>query len=109
MQKRPSPAIIRLQCSTLEDGMRMKNLVFAAIFICTSLFLSAQQGALSPAVQKYVKVTAQKIVLEHVRVIDGTGKPAADDQNIVIQGGKIIGDRKSTRLNSSHLVISYAV
>ncbi|MFL5625613.1 MAG: amidohydrolase, partial [Ktedonobacteraceae bacterium] len=69
----------------------MKNLVFAAIFICTSLFLSAQQGALSPAVQKYVKVTAQKIVLEHVRVIDGTGKPAADDQNIVIQGGKIIG------------------
>ena len=71
--------------------MRMKNLVFAAIFICTSLFVSAQQGALSPAVQKYVKVTAQKIVLEHVRVIDGTGKPAADDQNIVIQGGKIIG------------------
>ena len=69
--------------------MRLKNLAFAAAFICTSLTLRAQQATLSPAVQKYVKVTAQKIVLEHVRVIDGTGKPAVDDQNIVIQSGKI--------------------
>jgi imidazolonepropionase-like amidohydrolase len=29
------------------------------------------------------------VVLTHVRVIDGTGKPAVDDQNVVIEAGKI--------------------
>ena len=30
-----------------------------------------------------------KIVLTHVRIIDGTGAAAVDDQNVVIEGGKI--------------------
>ena len=29
------------------------------------------------------------MVLEHVRVIDGTGQPPVEDQNVVIEGGKI--------------------
>jgi imidazolonepropionase-like amidohydrolase len=29
------------------------------------------------------------VVLEHVRVIDGTGNPAVEDQNVVIEAGKI--------------------
>src|SRR3989454_7972361 len=33
----------------------------------------------------------------------------AEGTRIEFAGGKLIGDRKSTRLNSSHLVISYAV
>lgn len=54
-----------------------------------SLTLLAQQPPFSPTVQKYIRVTADKIILTHVRVIDGTGKAAVEDQNLVIQGGKI--------------------
>ena len=52
--------------------------------------LSAQSAAsLSPLTQKYVRVNSPRVVLAHVRVIDGTGKPAVEDQNIVIEAGKI--------------------
>ena len=37
----------------------------------------------------FVKVDAPVLVLEHVRVIDGTGAPARDDQAIVVDHGKI--------------------
>jgi imidazolonepropionase-like amidohydrolase len=59
------------------------------VFVLVSVLLHAQQATLSKTVQKYVRVNSPKIILEHVRVIDGTGKPAVDDQNIVIEGGKI--------------------
>jgi imidazolonepropionase-like amidohydrolase len=59
------------------------------VFVLASLTVHAQQPPLSAAVQKYVRVKADKIVLEHVRVIDGSGKAPIEDQNVVIQGGKI--------------------
>src|ERR1700716_3294766 len=59
------------------------------MFVLVSVLLHAQQATLSKTVQKYVRVNAPKIILEHVRVIDGTGKLAVDDQNVVIEGGKI--------------------
>jgi imidazolonepropionase-like amidohydrolase len=46
--------------------------------------------ALGPEVQKYVRVSSQKVVLEHVRVIDGTGARPSADRNIAIEGGKIV-------------------
>src|SRR5256885_323268 len=46
-------------------------------------------------------------VLVVVRVADGEG--ATEAERRTDQDAKVIGDRKSTRLNSSHLVISYAV
>ncbi|HUK46317.1 MAG TPA: amidohydrolase family protein [Terriglobales bacterium] len=70
--------------------MRPNYFRFAVLIVCAFAISSqAQQTSLSPTVQKYVRVNAEKIVLEHVRVIDGTGKPAVQDQNIVIEGGKI--------------------
>ena len=45
--------------------------------------------ALTPPVRKYVSVSTSKVILEHVQVIDGTGAPAASDQNIYIENGKI--------------------
>jgi len=69
--------------------MRLKNLLSAVVFLLGSLLAHAQQISLSPEVQKYVHVRGEKVVLEHVRLIDGTGKPAVDDRNVVIQGGKI--------------------
>jgi imidazolonepropionase-like amidohydrolase len=62
--------------------------------LCAFLFLTSclhaqQSSSLSPSVQKYVRVNAPKIVLEHVRIIDGTGGPATADQNVVIELSKI--------------------
>jgi len=37
------------------------------------------------AVQRYVRVQAPRVVLEHVRIINGTGSPAVDDQNVVVE------------------------
>jgi enamidase len=48
------------------------------------------------AARNFVKVDAPVIALTHVRVIDGTGAPARDDQTIVIRGGNIAALGSST-------------
>jgi len=62
-----------------------------ALFLLLASLLSASAAAqtLSPAVKEYVKVEAPSIALTHVRVIDGTGAPAREDQTVVLAGGKI--------------------
>ncbi|HET7506555.1 MAG TPA: amidohydrolase family protein [Kofleriaceae bacterium] len=40
-------------------------------------------------VQSYVRVSAPRVVLSHVRVIDGAGHAPVDDRNVVIEHGKI--------------------
>lgn len=63
----------------------MRKLV--ALVFALSSFAVAQ--TLSPAVKQFVKVDAPVVALEHVRVIDGTGAPAREDQSVILQGGKI--------------------
>jgi imidazolonepropionase-like amidohydrolase len=58
------------------------------------LGLPAQSPELSKTVQQFVRVQAPKVVLTHVRIIDGTGAPAVDDQNVVVEGGKITAIQK---------------
>ncbi|MGD1076964.1 MAG: amidohydrolase family protein [Candidatus Sulfotelmatobacter sp.] len=43
----------------------------------------------SPKVQPFVKVNAPLVALTHVRVIDGTGAAALEDQTIILDKGKI--------------------
>jgi imidazolonepropionase-like amidohydrolase len=50
---------------------------------------STEAPKLSPDVQQYVRVQAPTVILTHLRVIDGTGKPAVADRNVVIESGKI--------------------
>lgn len=63
------------------------------VFVLPLLMVAGADGqqatSLSPVVRKYVRVNAPKVVLEHVRVIDGTGQPAVGDRNVVIEHGKI--------------------
>jgi imidazolonepropionase-like amidohydrolase len=40
-------------------------------------------------VQPYVQHDSPRIVLAHVRVIDGTGRPAVEDRNVVLEDGRI--------------------
>jgi imidazolonepropionase-like amidohydrolase len=62
--------------------------VFTAAIIGITLPVSAQQK-FSNDVKPYIKYSTPRMVLTHVRVIDGTGKPAVEEQNVVIENGKI--------------------
>jgi imidazolonepropionase-like amidohydrolase len=46
--------------------------------------------AAESALQPFIKIDAPAVVLEHVRVIDGTGAPPREDQSLAIAGGKIV-------------------
>jgi imidazolonepropionase-like amidohydrolase len=60
------------------------------ILLFSGSILSAEVQNLSPEVQQFVRVQSPVVILAHVRVIDGTGKPAIVDQNVVIEHGKIV-------------------
>jgi imidazolonepropionase-like amidohydrolase len=60
------------------------------LMLLTSLRSAAAEiPNLSPEVQAFVRVQAPTVILTHVRIIDGTGKPAIDDRNLVIEHGRI--------------------
>jgi imidazolonepropionase-like amidohydrolase len=65
-------------------------------FLAFPLCVQAQAPELSKAVQEFVHVQAPRIVLTHVRVIEGSGKPAVEDQNVVIESGKIAAIQAGT-------------
>ncbi len=66
--------------------------------LLTSSFAAAQ--TLSPEIRAFVKVDAPVVALTHVRVIDGTGAAAREDQTIVLSKGKIesVGDSTSSNV-----------
>lgn len=44
---------------------------------------------LGPAVKAVVKYEAARLVVAHVRLLDGTGRPAVEDRNVTVEGGRI--------------------
>ena len=64
------------------------------VLLLASLNVHAQAPELSKSVQEFVRANAPMMVLTHVRIIDGTGVPAVEDQNVVIEGGKITAIEK---------------
>ena len=73
--------------------------VFILAFAPTAF---AQRAAkLGPDAQKYVKYDANRIVLTHVRVIDGTGAVPQEDRNIVIENGRISAIQAGADVTSS--------
>ena len=58
-------------------------------FILLSCALASGQ-TLSPEVRGFVKVDAPVVALTHVRVIDGTGAAAREDQTVILSKGKIV-------------------
>jgi imidazolonepropionase-like amidohydrolase len=71
-----------------RNGTEMKTklalLLLLLLFCCT-----IRSFAQNPERQQFVHTEAPIIALVHVRVIDGTGAPAKDDQTIIISDGKI--------------------
>jgi imidazolonepropionase-like amidohydrolase len=72
---------------------------FAGVIFLSLLAASFASGEkLSPEVRKFVKVDAPTVALTHVRVVDGTGAAAREDQTVIFSGGRIaaVGDSTST-------------
>ena len=67
----------------------------------------AQPPQFSNTVRGFVKVDAPVVALTHVRVIDGTGAPAKENQTIVIRGGNIaeLGDAPQVKAPDGATVI----
>jgi imidazolonepropionase-like amidohydrolase len=62
----------------------------AFLFVCCLIAVGvASAQTLSPLVHGFVKVDSPVVALTHVRVIDGTGAAAREDQTVVISKGKI--------------------
>lgn len=62
--------------------MRTLALAFASLAICA-------HAQVTPELQPYVAHSEPTIAITHVRVVDGTGKPAQEDQTVLITNGKI--------------------
>jgi imidazolonepropionase-like amidohydrolase len=69
--------------------MRLHFVESALVLFALVLPAATQTPELSKAVKEFVRADAPKIILTHVRVIDGTGAPAVEDQNVTIEAGKI--------------------
>ena len=69
----------------------MRSALAFVLLGCCSL---ARRRTLSPEVRTFVKVDAPVVALTHVRVIDGTGAAAREDQTVILSKGKIesVGD-----------------
>ena len=68
----------------------MRRILSAPIFALAVVCAPAQQPVPSAAVARYIKVPAAPvIVLEHVRVIDGTGAAPLLDQTITLHDSRI--------------------
>jgi enamidase len=72
----------------------------AIIGVAAAMQAGAQPRQLSNAVRAYVSVDAPVIALTHVRVIDGTGAAAREDQTLIMRDGAIaaMGGFASTRV-----------
>src|ERR1700688_3203788 len=88
------------------EGDTMRRL-FIAILIVTGCCIALAGQTLSPEVQAFVKVDAPIVALAHVRVVDGTGAGAREDQTVVISKGKIesVADAASANIPKDAQVI----
>jgi hypothetical protein len=75
---------------------RILSLCVVALF---SVHAFEQSPQPSPDVAPFISVNAPTFALVHVRVIDGTGAPAKEDQTVVVSNGKItaLGPTASTQ------------
>jgi imidazolonepropionase-like amidohydrolase len=77
-----------------------RYLIIVVLFLAVIAPGAQAPQALGPGVKAFVTVDAPLFALTHVRVVDGTGAPAREDQTVVISDGKILalGDAAAVRV-----------
>jgi imidazolonepropionase-like amidohydrolase len=60
------------------------------LLIAVTLLSGQTENRFQPGIRPFVSINDPRTALLHVRVIDGTGAPAAEDQTILIDAGKIV-------------------
>ena len=90
--------------------MRRVPAACSGVLLLASGALAAETVALAPEVKAFVKVEAAVVVLRHLRVVDGTGAAALEDQTIVVSEGRIrtIGSGPATRVQEGAQVLDLA-
>ena len=85
-----------------------KLLAACLLWMCISL-CSAQ--TVSPLVKSFVNVDSPIVALTHVRVIDGTGAEAREDQTIIFRKGKIesVSDAASANIPKDAQIVDLHV
>jgi imidazolonepropionase-like amidohydrolase len=87
-----------------DTEIAMRHLLLVFLLGCASM-TGAQ--TLSPEVRAFVKVDAPVVALTHVRVIDGTGTAAREDQTVILNHGKIesVGDASGAKIPAGAQVL----
>ena len=85
----PNPLVRKPQNSVIVNEIRARARVRFRSALGAQPPQAIGRPTLSDNVRAYVAVDSPVVALTHVRVIDGTGAPAADDQTIVIRDGAI--------------------
>lgn len=91
--------------------MRRLQVALLALFLVAAREVAAQSASqLSPGVRNVVAVSEPVVALTHVRVIDGTGAPAREDQTIVVENGRItrVGASGSVQVPAQARVLDLA-
>ena len=89
----------------------MKNinaLMLMSVIVSQALPVYAQGASTLPdTVRQFIAVSESRVALRHVRVIDGTGAPPAEDQAVLLQDGQItaVGPDRSTSIPSGYKVL----
>jgi hypothetical protein len=81
------------------------------LFLLAHLPLAAQERpAISASVRSFVTVDAPVVALIGVRLVDGTGAPARDDQTVIVRGTRIaaVGPRGTTPVPAGAQVLELA-
>jgi hypothetical protein len=75
---------------------RLRVLLALLAVLASTRTLDAQRiEALGPQVRKSVSVSAPKVILEHVEIIDGTGAAPMPDRNLVLENGRMRRSRRA--------------
>jgi imidazolonepropionase-like amidohydrolase len=80
--------------------VRFPGVSIAALAGVCTLALSAARADVPAGIKPYLKEDAPVLVLNHVRVIDGTGAAPLEDQRIDIVAGKILRVRSAKLRNA---------
>lgn len=87
--------------------MAARNTLFIATLLglCATSSAWAQTPQLSPKTQQFVKYSQPVLAITHVRVIDGHGSAAKENQTVLLRDGRIVAVGKHAKVPKEAAVI----